>query len=103
MYTTPDDAPLAYTFKQATAYAENLTPRNISAMMTGACRRKANSIWLFNNRAEIGGFNATGSDPSGWYRSSTEGNDTYAWAQRFRDGGQGWHGKSNDSCLRCVR
>ena len=26
---------------------------------------------LFNNRAEIGGFNETGSDPAGWYWSSS--------------------------------
>ena len=45
---------------------------------------------LFNNKAKIGGFDETGSNPSGWYWSSSPYyfNDVYARIQRFSDGDQ---------------
>ena len=57
---------------------------------------------LFGNRAGIGGFDTTGSDPAGWYWSSSRIYD-YAWAQRFSDGVQGYDYRYDASSLRCVR
>lgn len=57
---------------------------------------------LFQNRAAIGGFNETGSDPAGWYWSSSP---LYGdgWVQRFSDGYQNDDYRLNDSSLRLVR
>jgi hypothetical protein len=63
---------------------------------------KAELNVLFGNRAGIGGFDMTGSDPAGWYWSSSH---TYyhAWAQRFSDGNQDYNFRDTASSLRCVR
>jgi hypothetical protein len=58
---------------------------------------------LFNNRAAIGGFDISGSDPSGWYWSSSSFNIWLAWGQRFSDGYQDYYNKYNPSSVRCVR
>jgi hypothetical protein len=64
---------------------------------------------LFQNRAAIGGFDKSGSDPSGWYWSSSQDrfNSPYvywgAWDQRFSDGRQLLSDKDTGSSLRCVR
>ena len=47
-------------------------------------------------------FNVTGSDPAGWYWSSSQNYDN-AWAQCFSDGRQLNHYKNYDSSLRCIR
>ena len=39
-----------------------------------------------NEGALKGTFNTTGSDPAGWYWSSSQYDDSFAWAQRFSDG-----------------
>ena len=46
---------------------------------------KAELNVLFRNRAAIGGFDTTGSNPAGWYWSSSRFYNG-AWAQRFSDG-----------------
>ena len=58
---------------------------------------------LFQNRTGIGGFFETGSNPAGWYWSSSQGIFNSAWAQHFSNGNQYYNFKINDSSLRCVR
>jgi hypothetical protein len=100
MYATAADAPLTYTFNQAQKYAEELDAHGHKDWRVPT---KAELNVLFKNRAAIGGFNETGSDPAGWYWSSSQDSTNYAWDQRFSDGNQGNNGKVYDSSLRCVR
>ena len=60
---------------------------------------------MFNNRAAVGEFNVTGSDPAGWYWSASLYDDWGAWGQRFSDGCQvtNDYGKGTHSSVRCVR
>jgi len=64
---------------------------------------KAELNALFNNRAAIGGFDRGGSDPPGWYWSSSSGNTWGAWGQRFSGGFQGYVNKDIHSFVRLVR
>ncbi len=57
---------------------------------------------LFRNRTAIGGFDESGSDPAGWYWSSSP-DLSLAWGQRFNDGHQGNGTRNLASSLRCVR
>jgi hypothetical protein len=63
---------------------------------------KAELNVLFNNRAAICGFDDSGSDPAGWYRSSTEYLNHGEWVERFSDGRQ-YYLKFSVASLRCVR
>jgi hypothetical protein len=104
MYTTPEDAPLTYTFKEAADYASHLN----------AVKHLGRDDWrvptidelnvLFNNRAAIGGFNESGSYRAGLYWSSSQ---MYfsggAWSQQFKDGWCSFERKCDDASLRCVR
>jgi len=49
---------------------------------------KAELNVLFNNRAAIGGFNVSGSNPAGWYWSASPDYKRNAWCQRLSDGAQ---------------
>src|SRR5437762_1894389 len=69
MYTTPEDAPLTYTFNEARKYAAELEANGHKDWRVPT---KAELKVLFNNRAAIGGFDASGLNPGGWYWSSTE-------------------------------
>lgn len=101
MYATPADAPLTYTFNEATAYAKQLDAHGHQDWRPPT---KAELNVLFNNRAAIGGFNLTGSNPAGWYWSASQGDIWWgAWGQRFSDGGQDFNAKGGPSSLRCVR
>jgi hypothetical protein len=109
MYATPADAPLTYTFNQAQKYAAKLEAHGHQDWRVPT---KKELDVLFNNRAAIGGFNVTGSDPAGWYWSSSQNffllawaeRFSLAWAQRFSDGDQSKYGYKDDaSSLRCVR
>ena len=101
MYTTPADAPLTYTFNQAQKYAEQL---DAYGHKDWRAPTKAELNVLFKNRAAIGGFNISGSNPAGWYWSSSQYNfSLVAWDQRFSDGTQNTNYKGSDSSLRCVR
>jgi len=108
MYTTPADAPLTYTFNEAAEYARQLNVQKYLGHDDWRVPTKGELNELFRNRAAIGGFNETGSNRTGWYRSSTlraEANE-YGWEQRFsRDGSQGISLTSSDRslALRCVR
>ena len=100
MYATPADAPLTYSFNQAQKYAAKLDAHGHHDWRVPT---KSELNVLFQNCAAIGGFDESGSYPAGWYWSSSQSNDSYAWDQRFSDGNQYNGGKVGDSSLRCVR
>jgi hypothetical protein len=100
MYTTPEDAPLTMQWKQAMEYAGKLAAYGHRDWRMPS---KGELNVLFQNRAAIGGFDISGSLPAGWYWSSTQYDDTNAWAQRFSDGGQLRDDEFVASSLRCVR
>ncbi len=104
MYALPADTPLTVKWKQAMAYADTFR-RHGHPKSTFRVPTTGELNVLFQNRAKIGGFNETGSYPSGWYWSSTEhrGNADCAWVQRFVDGRRDWHPESFESSLRLVR
>lgn len=58
---------------------------------------------LVNNSAAIGGFDRSGSWPSGYYWTSSESNNLYAWYLRFSDGFQFDLIKNSGLSVRCVR
>ena len=92
MYTTPADAPLTMNFKKAADYAKTLNEEKYLGHDDWRVPTRAELNVLFNNRAAIGGFNVSGSDPAGWHWSATPYDIYYdmyvAWCQRFRDGAQ---------------
>jgi uncharacterized protein DUF1566 len=100
MYATPADARLAMTSGEAKKYAAKL-------------RAHGHRDWrlptqgelgtLFNNCAAIGGFDASGLYPAGWYWSSSLIGRWHAWAQRFSDGYQNYGNKVSHTSVRCVR
>lgn len=100
MYATPADAPLTYTFNEATAYAKELDAHGHNDWRVPT---KDELNVLFNNRAAIGGFILTGSNPAGWYWSASQADNWVAWAQRFSDGDQINNNKANPSSLRPIR
>jgi len=69
MYLTPADATLTYTFNQAQKYAAKLDAHGHQDWRMPS---KSELNVLFNNRAAIGGFDVSGSDPAGWYWSSSQ-------------------------------
>ena len=97
---TPVDAPLTYTFNQAKEYAARLDAHGHHDWRVPT---KGELNVLFRNRAAIGGFDESGSDPAGWYWSSSQIIIFDAWGQRFSDGYQNYGYKGVDSSLRCVR
>jgi hypothetical protein len=99
MYATPADAPLTCTFNQAQEYAGKL---DVLGHKDWRVPTKGELNVLFQNRAAIGGFNETGSNPAGWYWSSSPAN-VNGWAQRFSDGPSYGNNRDNPSSLRCVR
>jgi uncharacterized protein DUF1566 len=102
MYTTPQGAPLTYTFNQARKYASRLEAHDHQDWRVPT---KNELNVLFNNRAAIGGFDVSGSYPAGRYWSSVPDGNIQAATQRFSDGDQTFDlaTKYGDSSLRCVR
>jgi len=100
MYTTPADAPLTMKFNKAQKYAAKLDAHGHQDWRVPT---KAELNVLFNNRAAIGGFNATGSYPAGWYWSSSQGGKWGAWDQRFSYGAQHFSYMHVYSSVRPVR
>ena len=100
MYATPADAALTMTFNEAQRYAAKLDAHGHKDWRVPT---KAELNVLFNNRAAIGSFDISGSNPAGWYWSSTQDNRWDAWGERFSDGAQGYYGKVIHSSVRCVR
>ena len=103
MYTTPCDAPGTYTFNEAAKYASRLDAHHHHDFHAPT-RGELNVLWENRNKGKLKGtFNETGSDPAGWYWSSSQNDHSIAWAQRFSDGTQLYYTKYSDSSLRCVR
>ena len=100
MYAMSQDGLLTYTFNEATRYAAKL---NAYGHKDWRVPTPGELNVLFNNRAAIGGFDITGSNPAGWYWSASPNYIWHAWGQRFNDGYQGFDGEVNQSSLRCVR
>jgi hypothetical protein len=100
MYTTPTDASLTMTFNETKEYASKLDAHGHNDWRLPT---KAEPKVLFNNRAAIGGFDVSGSDPAGWYWSGTQYDTWIAWDQRFSDGYQSYNNKGYRSSVRCVR
>lgn len=109
MYTTPADAVsrrfpltprLAFTFNQAVRYAKNIMHGHQDWRVPTA----GELYELFNNRAAIGGFDVSGSYPSGFYWSSmSDPSGVVAWQRRFSDGYDQLTGCYHAAALRCVR
>jgi hypothetical protein len=100
MYATPADASLTMKFNQATEYAAKL---DVHGHQDWRVPTKAELNVLFNNRAAIGGFDVSGSNPAGWYWSASSYYGWHAWGQRFSDGHQHDNYEDNHSSVRCVR
>jgi hypothetical protein len=102
LYTTPEDAPGVYTWNAAIEYCKALSTSGHRDWRMPTIGELAVQ---FNNRADIGGFNETGSmqKATGYYWSSLQVGDGDAWAQRFNDGFHEDLHKEDNSSLRCVR
>jgi hypothetical protein len=100
MYAMPSDAPLSYTFNEVQKYPKKL---DVYGHQDWRVPTKVELNVLFNNLAAIGGFNVTGSNPAGWYWSTSSYNLWSAWVQRFSDGYQLNNAKGGHSSVRCVR
>ena len=100
MYATPADASLTMKFNEAQEYAAKLDAHGHKDWRVPT---KAELKVLFNNRAAIGGFDISGSNPVGWYWSAASLNLWNGWVQRFSDGYQFHTNRENQSVVRCVR
>lgn len=102
LYTTPADAPGVYTWGQALDYCRILSAFGHGDWHVPSLGELAVQ---FANRADIGGFNETGrlKGASGYYWSSLQVTDDYAWGQLFSDGFHENFDKNLPSSLRCVR
>jgi hypothetical protein len=100
MYVTPKDASLTMMFNDAQDYVAKV---DAHGHRDWRLPTPAELNVLFNNRAAIGGFEVTGSNPSGWYWSSSQNNNWHAWGLRFSDGLQNNDHKHNLSSVRPVR
>jgi hypothetical protein len=101
MFAMSRDATMTMTFNEAGKYASKLDAHGHKDWRVPT---KAELNVLFGNRAAIGGFDTSGSNPAGWYWSSSRYRYYYAWAQRFSDGSQDlFLFRINATALRCVR
>ena len=100
MFTTAADAPATFTFNEAQDYAAKL---DANGHLDWRVPTKDELNVLFSNRTVIGGFDESCSYPGGWYRSSSQFSNLFAWGQRFSDGGQNYDVKDGGWSLRCVR
>lgn len=101
LYTTPADAPGIYEWDDAMIYCTEL---KTGGHHDWHAPSEGELAVLFSNRAAIGGFNTSGTRPTGWYWSSTTIEDLGGYEQRFSDGYQNFNHKLvTNSSLRCVR
>jgi Protein of unknown function (DUF1566) len=102
MYAMPQDGSLLMTFNAA---AEHVAKLDAYGHHDWRMPTSAELNVLFNNRAAIGGFTLTDSNPTGWCWSASgfEFNKSLMWAQRLSDGFQGARYKDEYSTVRCVR
>ena len=103
MYVLPEEASGTLKWKAAMKYAENLDAHGHQdwKLPTASELRV-----LFENRAKIGGFTASGSDPAVWTWTCDEWDDepVYARAKNFhRNGDEGWWCKTFEGSTRPVR
>ncbi|MGA8708695.1 MAG: DUF1566 domain-containing protein [Steroidobacteraceae bacterium] len=101
LYTTPEDAPVL-PWDEAQRYCRKLSAGGHRDWHVPSLGELA---MLYNNRADIGGFNQTGliGNAPGYYWSSLEVTSATAWGQRFNDGYHEDYSKQRNSLLRCVR
>src|ERR1700733_10948638 len=85
VYATPADASLTMNFNEAQKYAAKLDAHGHNDWRVPT---KTELNVLFNNRAAIGRFDISGSNPAGWYWSASPYYRWTAWGQRFSDGCQ---------------
>jgi Protein of unknown function (DUF1566) len=103
MYATPADAPTMFTFKKAAQYASKLDAQGHKDWRVPT-KNELNVLYQNRDKGKLKGtFNKTGSDPAGWYWSSSQTYYFYAWVQRFSGGYQCNSGRYDGSSLRCVR
>jgi hypothetical protein len=102
LYTTPADAPGAYTWSKAVEYCKTLS---VSGHDDWRMPTIGELAVEFSNRTDIGGFNESGrmKGASGYYWSSLQVGEDDAWGQLFSDGFHEDFSKEQDSSLRCVR
>jgi hypothetical protein len=100
MFTPAADAPATCTFNEAQDYAAKL---DANGHLDWRVPTRDELNVLYQNRAAIGGFDESCSYPGGWYRSSSQFSNLFAWGQRFSDGGQNYDVKDGGWSLRCVR
>jgi hypothetical protein len=103
MYAMPADASLTMTFDEAQEYAKTTNSRKACGYDDWRVPTKNELNVLFNNRAAVGGFDVSGSNPDGWYWSAMPVYKRYAYGQRFSDGDQIANYKVNHSSVRLVR
>ena len=98
LYARPRDESGTYTFNEAAKHA-----KDVGGGFHVPSKGELNVLYENRNKGKLkGSFNETGSDPAGWYWSSTPDGDT-AWAQRFSDGDQHDDYRNDGSSLRLVR
>jgi uncharacterized protein DUF1566 len=103
MYTTPWDAPGTYNFNEAAKYASRLDAHGHHDFHAPS-KGELSVLWENRDKGKLAGtFNVTGSNPAGWYWSSSPNGIDYGWAQHFSDGFQFNYGRDHVSSLRCVR
>jgi hypothetical protein len=102
LYTTPQDAPAAFSWLRAQRYCRALSAARQRDWHVPSLGELA---VLFINRVSIGSFNETGyfNNAPGYYWSSVQVGDASAWGQRFNDGYHEDLSKTQDSLVRCVR
>jgi hypothetical protein len=76
MYAMPADASMTMRFNEAQEYAAKLDAHGHKDWHVPT---KAALNVLFNNRAAIGEFNVSGSNPAGWYWSASRDGLWAAW------------------------
>jgi hypothetical protein len=103
MYATPADPALTFIFNEAKEYVQFLNMIKTLGHDDWRVPTKNELSTLFNHRAAIGGFNASGSYPASYYWSSSQNNEWGGWGQRFSDGNQFENFKVNLSAIRPVR
>jgi len=104
MYATPKDASGVYDFNEAAQYAKNLDAHGHKDFRVPT-KNELNVLYQNRDKGKLKGtFNETGSYPAGWYWSSSQASNYFAWDQCFSDGYQYYFGyRGYGSSLRCVR
>jgi hypothetical protein len=103
LHAMPRDAPGTYTFNKAAKYAKNLDAHGHHDWRVPS-KGELNVLWENRNKGKLKGtFNETGSDPAGWYCSSSQGFIYGALCQRFSDGSRTTTYKDDAGALRLVR